>query len=104
MLRKHFSMRDSSLRRRKATKHPIELRPGSFPFRPPPYWAGTKAREMEDAEVQRLLAERAIRPFTSEWASPVVIAPKSDCSSRFCVNYRHLNALTKLEPYLIPPN
>ncbi len=70
-------MWDGSLGRIRATEHSIELKPGNRPFRLPPYRAGPKAREMEDAEIQRMLAEGVIRRSSSEWASPVVIAPQT---------------------------
>ncbi len=49
-----------------------------------------------------MLAEEGIRPSASECASPIVIAPKPDGSSRFCFDYRRLNAVTKGDPYPSP--
>ncbi len=43
----------------------------SLPGRP-------NARDMKDAEVQRMLAEGVIRPSASKWASPVVLDLKPD--------------------------
>lgn len=61
-----------------------------------------KAREIERAEVERMLKEGVIEPSDSEWASPVVLIQKPYGTLRFCIDYKKLNALTIRDSYPIP--
>jgi hypothetical protein len=102
MLRKHRNMWDGRLGQVHSTAHRIQLNPGSKPAYSQPYRAGAKAIEAESAGIQQMLKAGVIEPARSEWASPVVLAPKPDGSTRFCIDYRKLNAVTVRDSYPLP--
>ena len=74
----------------------------SAPIRCGPYKIPQKLEEEVNNEIEKMLAHGIIEPSTSPWASPVVIIPKPDGSIRFCVDYRKLNNVTKMDAYPIP--
>lgn len=59
-------------------------------------------REIAEKEVQSMLENNIIEPSTSAWSSQVVLVEKKDHSTRFCVDYRTLNDLTRKDSYPLP--
>ena len=72
------------------------------PIRCKPYRVSPKEREIIRVEVEKMLRNNIIAPSTSEWASPVVLVPKPDGSTRFAIDYRKLNEVTRKEIYPMP--
>jgi len=72
------------------------------PIRILPYRKSFKERKLVQDEVNKMLQAGIIRLSESPWAFPVVLIPKPDGTTRFCVDYRLLNAITIRDPYPLP--
>jgi len=59
-------------------------------------------RESVDKEIDWLLAQVYIRTSTSPWSSPMVTVKKPDGSARLCVDFRHINEVTRQMPFYMP--
>src|ERR1043165_9429447 len=55
-----------------------------------------------DEQVKAMLQNGVIEESQSPWASNVVIVKKKDGTSRFCVDYRGINELTRKDAYPLP--
>ena len=59
-------------------------------------------QDIEREEVRKMLQKGVIEPSVSPWSSNIVLVKKKDGSTRFCVDYRKLNAVTKKDSYPLP--
>ncbi|GFX33791.1 retrovirus-related Pol polyprotein from transposon 412 [Trichonephila clavipes] len=96
-----FSRNSSDIGHTTVTQHridtadhpPIKQHPRRLPFAKQEE-VGTLLREMQENNI--------IEPSSSPWASPIVLVRKKDGSTRFCVDYRKLNDVTKKDSYPLP--
>ena len=72
--------------------------PFKVPYRP----AGFARRQVIEENLTKMLADGVIEPSVSPWSSPVVLVRKKDGSTRFCVDLRRLNEVTKKDAYPLP--
>ncbi len=72
------------------------------PVRLPPRRLPIAKQEIEQEEVQKMLDRGVIEPCQRNWASPVVLVTKKDGTTRFCVDYRKLNDISKKDAYPFP--
>ncbi|XP_014754072.1 uncharacterized protein LOC106866060 [Brachypodium distachyon] len=76
----------------RAYDHRIPLIPGTKPV----------AKDEIEKQVRNMLEQGIIRQSHSPFASPVLLVRKKDGTWRFCVDYRHLNAVTVKENFPMP--
>ena len=96
-----FAVQPDELGRTNIVQHHIET--GNHPtIRSRPYRVPHAQREVIDKHIDDMLHRNVIQPSASPWASPVVLVPKPDGSSRFCVDFRKLNKITKKDSYPLP--
>ncbi|GBM90048.1 Transposon Ty3-I Gag-Pol polyprotein, partial [Araneus ventricosus] len=59
-------------------------------------------KEEADHLVKEMVDNGIIEESSGPWASPIVLVKKKDGSTRFCVDYRKLNEITKKDSYPLP--
>ena len=64
--------------------------------------APNKDQEIKLEEAQKLLERGQIEASTSPWSSPIVLVKKKDRTTRFCIDYHRLNAITIKDAFPLP--
>ncbi|UYV71739.1 hypothetical protein LAZ67_9000200, partial [Cordylochernes scorpioides] len=72
------------------------------PIKRRPYRVSQVERQTIQNEVDKMLKGGIVQLSESPWSSPVVLVKKKNGSWRFCVDYRHLNKITKKDVYPLP--
>lgn len=96
-----FALHEFELGTTNTCQHSIDTG-DSQPIRQLPRRVPFALRGQVDKMVEEMLERGVIEPSKSPWASPVVLVSKKDGSLRFCVDYRKLNAITKLDVFPLP--
>ncbi|KRZ73877.1 Transposon Ty3-G Gag-Pol polyprotein [Trichinella papuae] len=94
--RKAISYGEADLRGTNLVQHRIETG-GAQLMKLPPRRLPQAQREVLDSLIREMLHAGVIEPTTGPWSSPVVLVRKKDGSPRFCVDYRRLNAVTRVD-------
>ena len=92
---------DGSLGTCDLIEHRIELT-SDKPVRRSGYRTSQHGREVIEKEVREMLEKGIIEPSVSAYAAGVVLVPKKNGETRFCVDYRGLNKITKEDNYPLP--
>ena len=96
-----FALDTTELGSTKIVQHSIETG-DNHPCRQPVRRIPFALREKVDQMVADMLKQGVIRESKSPWASPIVLVAKKDGSTRFCVDYRRLNSITKMDVFPLP--
>lgn len=99
---KIFSHSDLDIGRTHLCSHKIELLDGAKPVKQKCRYTSQAQHKSVEQEVESMLKRGVIVPCQSEWASPIVLVAKKDGTIRFCIDYRVVNRLTKLDSYPVP--
>lgn len=95
------SIRDDDLGRTALVYHRIDTGdavPNRQPVRRLPYFQREDVCNM----IADMLSKGIIEPSTSAWSSPVVLVKKRDGSTRFCIDFRKVNAVTIKDAQPLP--
>lgn len=86
----------------RAYDHSIPLVPGAAPFCVRPYRFAPHLKDEIEKQIKEMLQAGLIQKSSNPFSSSVLLVKKKDNSWRFCVDYRHLNAITPKGKYPVP--
>ena len=89
-----ISQSDGDLGKTNLVKHRIDTQ-GANPIRQPVRRLPMQQRKEVQGMLQDMLKKGVIEHSHSPWASPIVLVKNRDGSHRFCIDFRHVNAVTK---------
>lgn len=74
----------------------------SKPIRQRYYRMSPEKQKIVTEQIDEMLSLDVIEPCESPWLSPVLVVGKKDGKSRFCLDSRKLNSVTKKDAYCLP--
>ena len=97
-----LSVSDDDLGRITIVKHQIDIGDAT-PVRQPPRRLPFHQRQVVQQHLDKMLRNGIIEPSKGPWSSPVVLVKKNkDGTTRFCVDFRKVNDLTKKDAHPLP--
>ena len=74
----------------------------AMPIKQQPYRVSHSQKASIEKHINEMLDQGIIEVSSSPWSSPVVLVKKKDGGTRFCIDYRKLNAVTRKDSYPLP--
>ena len=96
-----FAFPGDQLGRSSLVQHVIDIG-DAMPIKQRPYRASPDVKKEIDRQVDEMVHNGIIQQSVSPWSTPVVLVKKKDGSFRFCVDFRKLNKVTKLDSFPMP--
>ena len=93
-----FALDDLELGMTDAVSHSIDTG-DHLPIRQAPHQVPFILRKKIEEMVDEMMDKGIIQPSKRPWARPVVLVTKRDGGTRFCIDYRKLNPVTKLDVF-----
>ncbi len=96
-----ISLYEGDLGRTDLVQHSIDTQ-GAAPVKQPPRRLPFHRRGEVKQLLDKMLEQGIIEPAQGPWSSPIVLVPKKDGSTRFCVDFRKVNSLTRKDAHPLP--
>ena len=96
-----FATTNSNLGNTGVIKHVIDVQ-GQPPIKQRAYRVPYSQKPIIKKHIEEMLDKGIIVPSKSPWSFPVVLVKKKSGETRFCVDYRKLNKITKKDCYPLP--
>ena len=96
-----FAFPGDQLGRTSLVQHVIDTG-DAIPIKQRPYRVSPDVKKEIDRQVDEMLEKGIIQESVSPWSSPVVLVKKKDGSFRFCVDFRKVNKVTKVDSFPMP--
>ena len=96
-----FAFPGDQLGRTSLVQHVIDTG-DAMPIKQRPYRVSPDVKKEIDRQVDEMLEKGIIQESVSSWSSPVVLVKKKDGSYRFCVDFRKIHKVTKVDSFTMP--